>query len=201
MDIKSGLKTRPTVPGLRVDTFTVGADHLIPGLHRDPRGGTMPYRFFAPRPAAQRSKVPLVLFLHGLGEAGTDNLLQLSKNREPLVFVQPAVQANRPCFFVAPQHPPGHDWFGGDYERPSDSLRMAVAIVDRIAADYPSVDPDRIYVTGLSSGGIGAWDAMGKYPHKFAAAVPISAGCDPLVLRVKQGVSVWAFYNEGDELF
>jgi predicted peptidase len=63
------------------------------------------------------------------------------------------------------------------------------------------VDPDRIYVTGLSSGGIGAWDAMGKYPHKFAAAVPISAGCDPLVLRVKQGVSVWAFYNEGDELF
>jgi len=66
---------------------------------------------------------------------------------------------------------------------------------------YPNVDTKRLYVTGLSSGGIGAFDALAKYEYKFAGAVPISAGWDPNMFQHKQGVAVWAFYNDDEKKF
>jgi predicted peptidase len=176
---------------------TVSSSDLVADVYRDPKGATIPYRYFAPSRLPKQAKVPLVLFLHGLGEAGTDNR-HLERRPECLVFVQPEVQAKTPCFFVAPQHPPGQYWIDGAFDQTSPAMRAAMAIVDRLIEAHGTIDRDRLYVTGLSSGGIGAWEAIAKFPYKFAGAVPISACWDPRMLKHKQGVSVWAFYNQGD---
>lgn len=181
--------------------FKLRVADLHGGIHTEPDGAKMPYRYFAPENISPKTKVPLVLFLHGLGERGTDNGRHLSVQPAPLIFVQPQVQKKYPCFFVAPQHPNGTYWCGGDYNRPSTVLRMAVAIVDELIEKYPAIDVERLYVTGLSSGGIGAWDAIAKFPGKFAGAAPISAGWDSKMIKEKQGVAVWAFYNKEEGAF
>ena len=78
---------------------------------------------------------------------------------------------------------------------------MAVAIIDELIKKYPSIDTDRLYVTGLSSGGIGAWDAIAKFPGKFAGIIPIRAAWDPKMLQKKQNVAAWACYNEKEKTF
>lgn len=182
--------------------FKIRVDGLKEGFLNEPDGTTMQYRYFVPSGLKKSEKVPLVLFLHGIGEAGHDNRKQLAKHPQPLVFVQPWNQEEFPCFFVAPQLKEKNGiWCGGDFDSPSENLRKAVAIVDELIQNYSSIDKDRIYVTGLSSGGIGAWDALAKFPNKFAAAVPISAGWDPNMIQHKQKVSAWAFYNEQEGEF
>lgn len=188
--------TRLTSPA----TFVVRVSDLKTGVFEPRPGKRMPYRYFAPVNLREKQKVPLVLFLHGAGETGTDNSLQLSKHMGPLALVQPWVQEKTPCYLVAPQIWRGGLWCGS-FAGPSEGLSMAVSIVDEFVEKYPNVDPERLYVTGLSSGGIGAWDALAKYPGKFAAAVPISAGWDPDMLGTQQGLAVWAFYNKGDSDF
>ena len=184
--------------------FTVKVDHLKAGVYTDPQTKkVMPYRYFVPEGLAPLTKVPLVLFLHGLGEAGNDNRRQLLVPG-PLEFVQPEWQQRAPCIFVAPQTASGGYWVDATFDTPSDNLRMAVAIVDKLAAETGRVDARRLYITGLSSGGIGVWDAIVKFPGKFAAAVPISAWSDPGPKKYwprRQKVAVWAFYNRNEKAF
>lgn len=179
------------------NSFVVLGTSLLQDIFTSPEGDKMPYRYFVPGNIPPRTKAPLILFLHGLGEAGISNN-HLTRFPYPLTFVQPSIQKQYPCFFIAPQHKSGEQWASGRFDKPSCSLSMAIAIVDRFMETYSFIDRDRIYVTGISSGGIGTWDAIAKFPGKFAAAVPISAGWDAKMLQKKQGVAVWAFYNNGE---
>ena len=157
----------------------------------------MAYRYFLPPDLAPNAQVPLVLFLHGMGDGGRDNLRQLTVHEGPLAFVQPEWQKRFPCILVAPTDDRGI-WVNASFDKPSESLRMAVAIVDKLAAETGHVDARRLYVTGLSSGGIGTWEAVKKFPGKFAAAAPISAWYDigPRKFWPKRmQTAVWAFYN------
>src|SRR5262245_5149353 len=85
---------------------------------------TIPYRLFVPADYDPKQSYPLVLFLHGAGERGTDNRRQLTGQTAPLVFVRPENQAKYPCFMLAPQCPPGGRWVGGS--NPSTWIRLAV---------------------------------------------------------------------------
>ncbi len=157
--------------------------------------GTMKYYYFVPDKQNLKGagKVPLVVFLHGMG----DNQ-HMNRHPQCLIFVQPSVQKQYPCFFLAPlSNGDGGDWMSYGPDKISDEAMFVVGIIDDMLRQYPQIDADRIYLTGLSSGGYGVWDMLAKFPGKFAGGVPLAAGLEELLENVKyrQKIAIWACVN------
>jgi predicted peptidase len=130
---------------------------------------------------------PLILFFHGSGESGTNNLSQINGNIDNLL----AAAKSRGAYLYAPQTSIG-------WENPT-LLTDAMTMIDRAIADR-SVDPQRIYVTGLSLGGGAVWNFLNLFPDRVAAAVPISA-VYPSATFVPSNIvnePIWAFTGRGD---
>jgi predicted peptidase len=106
---------------------------------------------------------PLILFLHGGGEKGTNNRSQVNVNIDNLL----AEAKRRGVYLYAPQSPDGWD--------SRELTDQVMTMVDRAIAQH-KVDKSRIYVTGLSSGGCGTWNMLNRYPDRFAAGIPICSG-------------------------
>jgi predicted peptidase len=164
---------------------------------------TLRYRLFTPEATADRAKLPLVLFLHGAGERGDDNAAQLTHG----VVEFHRRQAKHPCLVLAPQCPAGSKWVEVDWNekggagtfpaQPSEPLKLALEVVDGLIA-AGRVDPDRVFVTGLSMGGYGTWYAAGMPGSRFAAAAPVCGGGDPDWAKRYVGLPVWAFHGDDD---
>jgi lysophospholipase L1-like esterase len=77
-------------------------------------------------------------------------------------------------------------------------MRLALGALEAIAKEF-SVDPNRLYITGLSMGGYGTWDAITRTPQKWAAAVPICGGGDASRIASAKNVPVWAFHGINDQ--
>lgn len=181
----------------------VAMDDFSAHVYRSPAGEALPYRLHLPAPYDPERRYPLVLFLHGAGERGDDNRSQLRHGVR--AFTTPAAQARFPALVVAPQCPLRQQWvdtpFGADAHdqpgEPSPPLRLALELLDALQRQY-GVDPARLYVTGISMGGFGTWDAVARHPGRFAAAVPVCGGGDekaaPRLLRLP----VWAFHGAAD---
>jgi predicted peptidase len=140
--------------------------------------------------AAQRS--PLILFLHGRGERG-DDLSLVARYGLPHRLAQ---GFELPCIVAAPQCPAGSDWTLHD-----DAL---IALLDELAAGY-AVDSGRVYLTGLSMGGRGAWRLAAANPDRFAALVPICARRpdwlrSPETACLLRDVPIWAFHGAQDQV-
>ncbi|MDD4796422.1 MAG: MBL fold metallo-hydrolase [Eubacteriales bacterium] len=159
------------------------------GMARDDDGNALPYRLFAPQ-VEQGQRYPLVLFLHGAGERGDDNDAHLNLIA-PVVFARAENQKERPCFICAPQVPKGKHFMHPSVEKPL--LRELRRLCDTLP-----VDAQRIYITGLSMGGIGVWHYIGKYPRLFAAALPVAGAGDPFRVAAAGDIPVWAFHGAGD---
>jgi poly(3-hydroxybutyrate) depolymerase len=132
------------------------------------QGTRLPYRLFLPPKYDSAVKYPLVLFWHGAGEVGTDNLLQLKDNGE-FSFLTASNVARFPCFFLAPQMP----HFPNSAGEANGFFDWATNLLDFLEKQY-SIDPDRLYVTGLSMGGFSTWAMLARYPELLAAAIPMS---------------------------
>jgi predicted peptidase len=78
-------------------------------------------------------------------------------------------------------------------------LRKAIAVVDQLIKKYPQIDTTRLYVTGVGSGGAGAFEAVAKHPHKFAALACLSGGYYPELFRQKQKATAWISYHEEEK--
>ncbi len=126
---------------------------------------------------------PLMIFLHGAGERGDD--LSLVGIHGPLKERREG--RDLPFVIVAPQVPAGGRWTVG---------RVAAALDDAIARYR--IDEDRVYLTGLSMGGFGTWEAIQRMPERFAAAVPICGGGLPLGIDAAASVPVWNFHGAMD---
>jgi predicted peptidase len=127
---------------------------------------------------------PLILFLHGAGERGDD--LEKVKRHGP-----PKIAAADPAFpfiVASPLCPEGGWW---------DAAEI-LPILDEVVAHYP-VDPERIYLTGISMGGFGAFDLAERYPGRFAAVAPMAGGGNPMLARRLKEVPVWVFHGEDDK--
>jgi|SRR5579872_1675524 len=166
-------------------------------------GAKLPYRLMQPQDYNPTQKYPLVLFLHGAGERGTDNLIQLVHGMND--FAKDENREKNPCFVVAPQCPEKKRWVEVDWtadahdfdEQPSETMRLVISLLDAIQKKY-SIDKSRLYVTGLSMGGFGAWDLICRFPDKFAAAAPICAGADEKQASKLVKIPIWTFHGDKD---
>lgn len=169
----------------------------------DADGARLLYRLLRPQNYAPQVRYPLVLFLHGAGERGDDNVRQLVHGMNQ--FASDQIMAEHPCFVMAPQCPAGQKWVDMDWSaprgdmpaEPAPAMRLACATLDALQKEF-SIDPARVYVTGLSMGGYGTWDAIARYPDRFAAAVPICGGGDPAQAQKMARTPVWAFHGGKD---
>jgi predicted peptidase len=139
-------------------------------------------------PHSNVRKQPLVVFLHGAGERGHDNLRQLQNLPEQLAL--PTFRKRFPCFVLAPQCPSGSYW--------SQHMDELETLIERVADEHP-VDRSRIYLTGLSMGGFGSWELAARRPDLFAAVIPICGGGDPEWASQLSDVPIWAVHGDADE--
>lgn len=129
---------------------------------------------------------PLLLFLHGGGEAG-DTLGALKKNGPPKLIVE---GKQFPFLILAPQNPHRRKWW---------NTRALNQLLDSVVASN-RVDPKRIYLTGLSRGGGAAWEMAVQYPEKFAA-LAVVCGMAPLPYAswIDKEMPIWVFHGEKDK--
>ncbi|MFM8173982.1 MAG: prolyl oligopeptidase family serine peptidase [Pirellulaceae bacterium] len=180
-----------------------GKDWMEQLARREWTQGDKSLKYRILEPARATEPLPVVLFLHGAGERGDDNTKQLVHGVSQ--FVSKEAQEKHPCYVIVPQCPAGRRWVEVDWsadqhdlpETSSDSLALAVAIV-RDLIEQKKADPTRIYITGLSMGGYGTWDAIARYPDLFAAAVPICGGGDPKTAPRFKQLPVWCFHGGRD---
>lgn len=171
--------------------------------YTDAKGKTLPYRLLKPEEVDAKQKYPLVIFLHGAGERGTDNDKQLVHGVPE--FAKPEHRKKYPCFLIAPQCPANVKWVDCDWGalshkqpgEPTEPLRQTLELIDAMQKEFP-IDPKRIYITGLSMGGYGVWDALARKPELFAAAVPVCGGGDEETAPKIAKVPVWAFHGAKD---
>ena len=157
--------------------------------------GSLPYRLFVPASYDPGQKYPLVLFLHGAGERGTDNRLQITGQSGVLAFLFNENQAKQPCFLAAPQCPTGGTWVD-NVRRP-----QLVALIAALKNGF-NLDADRIYVTGLSLGGAGTWDLLALNGTLFAAGIPLSGFPGTLTASATAvaafRIPIWNFHAADD---
>ncbi len=166
----------------------------------------LPYRFMLPKSYKKGDtvKYPLILFLHGAGERGTDNVRQLYYIKS---WATDEFRDTYPCFVLAPQCPKNMRWVEVDWSLPSHKipdtpsvpLSATMLLLKHIIEAYP-VDTNRIYVTGLSMGGFGTWDIIAREPNLFAAAVPICGGADLHTAPKIAHIPIWVFHGAKDRV-
>lgn len=130
---------------------------------------------------------PLLLFLHGAGERGSD-LEKIKLHGLPKLIAQ---GQNFPFIIVSPQCPE-EGWWPRETE-------MLLALLDDIESKY-NVDKQRIYLTGLSMGGFGTWELARACPQKFAAIAPICGGGEHYLVAPLKDVPIWTFHGAKDNV-
>ncbi|PWF42109.1 phospholipase [Massilia glaciei] len=143
------------------------------------------YLAFLPKTySAKGAPVPLIIFLHGSGERGTD--LNKVKAWGPPAIVEK--DPNFPFMVVSPQVPDGQMW---------ESFALK-GMLDNVLAKY-NVDKRRVYLTGISMGGYGAWELAMRYPDYFAAIAPICGGGWTRFAERVKGIPTWVFHGAKDD--
>jgi predicted peptidase len=144
---------------------------------------TIRYWLYLPANHDGKTKLPLLLFLHGAGERG-DDLEVVKKHGPPKLCT---AQADWPFITISPQCAKEKRW----------EADVLAKLVDHVAAQQKA-DETRLYVTGLSMGGSGTWSITAKYPDKFAAAVPMCGRGDEASAEKLTSLPIWIFHGAKD---
>lgn len=168
------------------------------------KGDTLNYRQLYPDSDTLR-KYPLVIFLHGSGERGNDNEAQLKWG--VMNFASDQAMILHPAFVIAPQCPEKMGWSNFSREKnslemhlqpePSKPMELLIGLIHQLIKTMP-IDSNRIYITGLSMGGYGTYDAIERYPNLFAAAVPVCGGGDVSKAASIAHIPLWIFHGAED---
>jgi predicted peptidase len=167
-------------------------------------GETYHYRLMKPAKMEAGKQYPLVVFLHGAGERGTDNLAQL--RHFPDRMITDEMREKYPAFVLAPQCRASSRWVEVDWsakkstpiaEQPGKQLNVAMGILDEVLAQQP-IDRQRVYLTGLSMGGYGAWEMAMRRPKLFAAVAPVCGGGDETAAARIAQLPIYAYHGDAD---
>lgn len=129
--------------------------------------------------------LPLLIFLHGMGERG-DDLTKLKLHGPPSFLDE---KKDFPFITISPQCPDTIYW----------NEEILLPFYEEIIAKY-LIDKKRIYLTGLSMGGFGTWESIVAKPDLFAAAAPICGGGDPSKLKAVKSMPIWVFHGAKDQV-
>lgn len=177
------------------------------------KNDTIPYRFLFPKDFDPKNKYALIFVLHGAGERGNDNEAQLKYG--PKLFLNDTIRDKYPAIVVFPQCPKG-DWWsnvkmqddpsgnttwhfieGGE---PTPAMRGLLGLISEFL-EKPYVDKHRVYVGGLSMGGMGTFELLRRRPDVFAAAFAICGGDNALNAKVyARKVPLWIFHGAKDNV-
>ena len=171
---------------------------LTPKVFQNAKGESLPYRLFIPQNYDAKKKYPLVVYLHGSGGLGTDNLKQIQTGNVYMIdlFTAADPQSRYPAFVVAPQSS-GEGWIHQDFT-PTRQLQLVAELVGELRRVY-SIDKNRAYVAGQSMGGFGTYAMIAAYPNLFAAAVPLCGGGDEAQAAQMMKTPIWAFHGDKDD--
>jgi len=158
-------------------------------------GDTLGYRLFSPTGIAPGAKAPLIVYLHGMGERGTDNVAQTTWMGGLLNATQSGQYAS---YVLAPQIDT-NQWFQSFSSKPTEGMSLTIDALKQVMSTQ-NIDPSRVYVTGISMGAMGAWDILAREPKLFAAAVPISGAGDPKTAVAIKNIPIWDFHGSADPL-
>ena len=210
---KAGLRVHPAM----VPLFRSMILHYTGGSYKD---APIRFRLHTPEPYQKGKKYPLVVWLHGAGESGSDNINQMSLLHPIIPYL--VGPKKRDFFLLLPQCPHTHvSWEapeicfttirGGRVEchltddpvaRGNAPLAFTLAMIEAVMKEFP-IDPNRVTVAGLSTGGEGVWRILERRPDLFAAAVPMVSwrGMQDKSLREKpllKKIPIWAIYSSDD---
>ncbi|WP_282043732.1 prolyl oligopeptidase family serine peptidase [Winogradskyella flava] len=210
------------------ESITVLRDKSIDSLltkysFKASNGLEIPYRLFNPKDSAENKK-PLLVFLHGRGDRGTDNNSKVYHeagfitNKQSLLTSE--MQQKYPCYILVPQCSDKTDneewakWIGntpespfeglgkdGSYNmnpKPSESGEAAIELIEQTLKDY-KIDANRVYLVGISMGGFGTWEFISRRPDLFAAAVPMAGYSDPNQIENIKHIPTWIFHGNIDK--
>lgn len=173
-------------------------------------GQVLPYRVLYPKNYDRSRRYPLVVVLHGSGERGVDNEKQLALGSD--LFLEKSVRDRFPAIVVFPQCPPDSFWASVTFDRRTRPytiefqannnltrpLQAVVDLVQKFKTDG-LVDSNRLYLLGLSMGGMGVFETLAHYPDLFAGAVSICGGGNPeLADAYARKVKLWIFHGGSD---
>ena len=164
------------------------------------KGDTLRYRMLFPDADTLR-RYPLVVFLHGAGERGNDNEAQLKWG--VMNFATDQNMMLHPALVIVPQCPEKISW--SNFSRsdmklqptPSKPMELVIGLIHQLMKTNP-VDTNRIYITGLSMGGYGTYDAIERHPNLFAAAVPVCGAGDTSRAIAIAHIPIWIFHGAED---
>lgn len=168
-----------------------GNDTLLYRLYRSQQADTM------------TEALPIVVFLHGAGERGNDNCAQLKHCTR--FFLDDTISNHYPFLLMLPQCPNGRRWVNTDWSLPEHTMDSVPTIellgvmdvLDNLVS-CGVVDATRVYICGLSMGGFGVWDALQRWPKKFAAAIAICGGGDVANAETMKDIPVYIFHGLQD---
>tara|TARA_B110000977_G_C11087926_1_gene495503 strand:- start:1592 stop:2380 length:789 start_codon:yes stop_codon:yes gene_type:complete len=178
-------------------TFQMGADQ-------------MPYGILLPEAYDASKSYPLLLFLHGAGERGADNESQLTHGAS--LFTADSFRKKYPAIVLMPQCAAGDYWSNVKKEvaqvglpdfsfykkgAPTKAMLLLEGLLEEVLQNY-SLDKNRLYVGGLSMGGMGTFELVKRNPKLFAAAFPICGGAAPKNIRKYKRPSWWVFHGNAD---
>ena len=165
---------------------------------------SLPYGIYIPKNYDCGEVYPLLVFLHGAGERGNDNHLQLTVALQKM-FDDPTSPVYD-SIVIAPQCPDNEQWVNvpfdcGNYsvaETPESVWLEAVCgIIRDCICDY-NIDRNRIYITGISMGGYGTWDMLCRHGNRIAAGMPVCGGGDPTYARRLKNIPIRTFHGSED---
>ncbi len=172
------------------------------------KGDTLKYRVLFPENYDKNRSYPLVVFLHGSGERGDDNEKQLKYGTE--LFTNEENRKDYPSIVIFPQCPENDFWVERekiDFENiefpEKPKMTQSLFLVKKLLDSYrkkEAVDKKRIYVMGISMGGMGTFDLICRYPKYFAAAIPICGGVNTNRLKKVRNMPIRIFHGGADPI-
>lgn len=178
------------------------------------KGDSLLYRILYPINYERGKKYPLVFFLHGAGERGNDNKKQLTHGAN--LFLDQENREKFPSIVVFPQCPEDKYWidvsirkelfgkgdpnFSQSIDQPSEQLDLVNELSEMIIKTE-NVDEKRLYIMGLSMGGFGTFETIGRWPKKYAAAVAICGGGNlSLAEKYAPHTAIWITHGGKDDI-
>ncbi|WP_346235936.1 prolyl oligopeptidase family serine peptidase [Niabella insulamsoli] len=172
---------------------------------------TLPYRLLLPEGFDATKKYPLIIFLHGAGERGSDNNKQLTHGGN--LFLKEANRKQHPAIIVFPQCSQSSYWSnvqiaGAGKDRhfdfqvggsPTTPMRLVMELMKQLMDTY-RIQKKQVYVMGLSMGGMGTFELVNRMPKTFAAAIPICGGANPSIAKNLRETKWWVFHGGKDDV-